>query len=94
MFLQHVRQHRNAQFSASACVHPKMRAPLRMYVGLAPLRSYVGLARHTIMAIWAFHIRTKLYNCGNQNVAGMLQKGTVQANIAIGTRSAIMFFVL
>ena len=32
-------------------------------------------------------------NYTNQNVAGMLQKGTVEANTAAGTRSAIICFV-
>ena len=32
-------------------------------------------------------------NYTNQNVAGMLQKGNVEANTAVRTRSAIIFFV-
>ena len=59
---------------------------------LGPVQPSCWLSRK-IWAFWSFHIRTKLYNCGNQNVARMLQKGIVQANIAIGARSAIMFVV-
>ena len=71
------------------------RAPLRSYVGLAPLRSYVGLAKRRktqSLNILCISYPDTLYNRGNQNVTGMIQKGTAQAGIAIGARLAIMFF--